>query len=124
MGVDVKIYETIVIFTPVNVVSLSLVNESVTGVATTRVSKVCVPEADNTLPPEFPMRKKSQHPSVENEVNVIKLYPVALFILYLQSRLFEYEPPLFVSRIIPDASTVDVPDGHMRIHSAMPSSPM
>lgn len=96
----------------------------VAGVATTRGSKVCVPDAAKTLPPEFPMRKKSQHPSVANEMKLIKLYPVALFILYLQSRLFEYEPPLFVSRMIPAASTVDVPDGHMTIHSAMPSSPM
>jgi hypothetical protein len=100
------------------------VKEIVNGVATTRGSRVCVPEADKTLPPEFPIRKKSQHPSVANDTNVSKLYPVGLFIVYLQLRLFEYEPPLLLSRTIPDASTVDDPDGQRRIHSAMLSSPM
>jgi hypothetical protein len=54
------------------------------------------PEPEKTLPAAVPIRRKSQHPSVENPVNVTRKYPVALLIICLQLKFAVYFAPVFV----------------------------
>jgi hypothetical protein len=86
-GVDVGIYDTIVMVIPVNSVSLSDVNAIVAGTATTWGEGTTDPEPVKTFPADVPIRRKSQHPSVVNPIKVTSIYPVALETVCLQFKL-------------------------------------
>jgi phage shock protein PspC (stress-responsive transcriptional regulator) len=66
----VGVYITILIRMPEEVVELSLVNEKLAGVVTITGGGIIDPEEENIFPAAFPIRRKSQHPSVSNAVNV------------------------------------------------------
>jgi len=77
------------ILIPVDSVSLSEENAIVAGACTTCGEGMTDPEPVKTFPDEVPIRRKSQHPSVENEVKLTRIYPVALKIFCLQFILRE-----------------------------------
>ncbi len=83
-GVDVGIYDTIVIVIPVDSVSLSDEKAIVAGATTTCGEGITDPEPVKTFPEAVPMRRKSQHPSVEKAPKVTRIYPVALVTVCLQ----------------------------------------
>jgi len=68
----VGVYITILIRIPEEVVELSLVKEKVAGVVTITGGGIIDPEEENIFPAAFPIRRKSQHPSVSNAVNVTR----------------------------------------------------
>ena len=73
---------------PEDVVLASLRKKKVAGVVTTRPAGITEPDAENTTPAVVPMVSGSQHPSVENAEKFTEIYPVALFTIYLQFKLF------------------------------------
>jgi len=68
---------------------------NVAGVATMIGLGTTDPDPVKTIP-EDEIVNVSQQPSVENVVNVTKIYPVALFTTYLQFKLFVYVSSSFV----------------------------
>ena len=69
---------------PVDSVDPSVIKAIVAGAATTRGGGTMLPDPLKIFPAAVPMRKKSQHPSVEKSEKVTKMYPVGLVIVYLQ----------------------------------------
>jgi hypothetical protein len=73
---------------PDDVVLESLIKINVAGVVTTTPAGTTDPDAENTTPAVVPMVNGSQHPSVENAEKFTWIYPVGLFTIYLQFKLF------------------------------------
>jgi hypothetical protein len=99
-------------------VSLSDEKAMVAGATITCGEGITDPELVKTFPEAVPIRRKSQHPSVEKVPKVTRIYPVALVTVCLQLMLGEYVNPVFVCRVLAVVLAVNDPDGHSVVEVA------